>query len=122
MIKTPLSSSSRSENPAEVEVDILGERLKLRASEDPSLVSEVAEIVRCRLHEANRRLSGSPNKNRVLLLALIDLAEEYVKAKQRTVAHRMKVNAKLSEVRASLQRAQGKVDLSVPAEGGDDSL
>ena len=58
-----------------MEIDILGERLLIRASEDPQFVGEVAELVKLRLREANRRLSGTPNKNRVLLLALLDLAE-----------------------------------------------
>ncbi len=93
---------------AEMEIDILGERLLIRASEDPNLVSEVAELVKLRLQEANRRLSGTSQKNRVLLLALLDLAEEYVKSKRRILSHRSKISAKLAEARQALDRAQGR--------------
>ena len=44
----------------------------------------------------------------MLLLALLDLAEEYVKSKQRTLAHRSKISSKLAEIRAQLDRAEGR--------------
>jgi cell division protein ZapA (FtsZ GTPase activity inhibitor) len=100
---------------AEMEIDILGERLVIRASEDPQFVGEVAELVKLRLQEANRRLSGTPNKNRVLLLALLDLAEEYVKSKRRLLSQRSKISSKLAEARQVLDRAEGRTK-SVPTE------
>ncbi len=93
---------------AEMEIDILGERLLIRASEDPEVVGEVAELVKLRLQEANRRLSGTPNKNRVLLLALLDLAEEYVKSRRRLLSQRSKISARLAEARQMLDRAEGR--------------
>jgi len=89
-------------------MDILGERLVIRSSEDPDFVNEVAELVKLRLQEANRRLAGTPNKNRVLLLALLDLAEEYVKSKKRFLNQRAKVNARMADARRALDRAEGK--------------
>ncbi|MBU6375308.1 MAG: cell division protein ZapA [Bdellovibrionales bacterium] len=100
-----LNSSSR--NGAELELDVLGERLRIRASEDMDFVGEVAELVKVRLQEANRRLAGTNNKSRVLLLALLDLAEEYVKSKRRLVNQRSKISAKLAEARLVLGRAGG---------------
>lgn len=93
---------------AEMEIDILGERLLIRGSEDPQFVGEVAELVKLRLQEANRRLSGTPNKNRVLLLALLDLAEEYVKSKRRVLTQRSRISSKLAEARQALDRAEGR--------------
>jgi len=102
------SQQKNHSSPTSVEVDILGERLMIRASEDPTVVEEVAELVKLRLQEANRRLSGTPNKNRVLLLALLDLAEEYVKSKRRQLTQRAKISARLAEARLKLDRAEGK--------------
>lgn len=90
-----------------MELDVLGERLRIRASEDMDFVGEVAELVKLRLQEANRRLAGTNNKNRVLLLALLDLAEEYVKSKRRVLNQRSKISAKLAEARLVLDRAEG---------------
>ncbi|NDD92710.1 cell division protein ZapA, partial [bacterium] len=55
----------------------------------------------------NRRLAGTNNKNRVLLLALLDLAEEYVKSKRRVLNQRSKISSKLAEARLVLDRAEG---------------
>ncbi len=101
------STSGKLRNSA-MEIDILGERLLIRASEDPSLVGEVAEMVKLRIQEANRRLGDTPNKNRVLLLALLDLAEEYAKSKRRLLTQRSKISARLAEARQAMERAQGR--------------
>ena len=113
---------SRNDSPpprdsAQVEMDILGERLLIRASEDPSLVGEVAELVKLRLQEASRRLAGTPQKNRVLLLALLDLAEEYVKSKRRILTQRSKISARLAEARQALDRAEGRAEDGARATG-----
>jgi hypothetical protein len=94
-----------------LELDILGEKLVVRASEDPDLVNEVAELVKLRLQESKRRLQqkeAMPARNNVLLLALLDLAEEYVKSKRRSLVHRSKIGSKLVEIRAMLDRAEGR--------------
>jgi len=105
----PKSSSTASAN-ASVELDILGERLVVRSAEDQDFVNEVAELVKVRLQESKRRLSKKetvPSRNNVLLLALLDLAEEYVKSKRRSLVHRSKIGTKLVEIRAMLDRAEG---------------
>lgn len=95
----------------QIEVDLLGEKLLLRASEDPEIVQEVAELVRLRLQESRRRLSQkaeAPSRQNILLLALLDLAEEYVKSKRRSLVHRSRIGTKLVEIRSMLERAEGK--------------
>jgi hypothetical protein len=94
-----------------VEFDLLGEKLMVTASEDPEIVHEVAELVRLRLSEAKRRLSQktpSPARQNVALLALLDLAEEYVKSKRRSLVQRSKISSKLAEIRIQLERAEGR--------------
>ena len=95
----------------QIEVDLLGEKLLLRASEDPEIVQEVAELVKLRLQESRRRLSQkaeAPSRQNILLLALLDLAEEYVKSKRRGLVHRSRIGTKLVEIRSMLERAEGK--------------
>ena len=101
-------SDTQTRRPCEVELDILGERLRIRAAEDPTFVGEVAELVKLRLQEAGRRLSGTQNKQRVLLLALLDLAEEYVKSRRRLLTQRSKISSRLAEARQALDRAEGR--------------
>lgn len=94
-----------------IELDILGEKLLVRASEDPDFVNEVAELVKLRLQEAGRRLSqkeARPSRQNVLLLALLELAEEYVKSKRRSLVHRSKIGSKIAEIRTMLDRAEGR--------------
>ena len=94
-----------------VEFDVLGEKLVVTAAEDPEIVQEVAELVKLRLQESRRRLSlktPTPSRQNVVLLALLDLAEEYVKSKRRTLVHRSKISSKLVEIRAMLERADGR--------------
>ena len=95
----------------QIEIDLLGEKLLLRASEDPEIVQEVAELVKLRLHESRRRLSQKSqaiSRQNILLLALLDLAEEYVKSKRRSLVHRSKIGSKLVEIRSMLERAEGR--------------
>lgn len=94
-----------------IELDLLGEKLLVRASEDPDFVNEVAELVKLRLQEAGRRLSqkeARPSRQNVLLLALLELAEEYVKSKRRSLVHRSKIGSKIAEIRTMLDRAEGR--------------
>ena len=95
----------------QIEIDLLGEKLLLRASEDPEIVQEVAELVKLRLQESRRRLSQkaqAPSRQNILLLALLDLAEEYVKSKRRSLVHRSRIGSKLVEIRSMLERVEGR--------------
>ena len=94
-----------------VELDVLGERLLVRSAEDPDFVNEVAEVVKLRLQESKRRLAQKephPSRQNVLLLALLDLAEEYVKSKRRSLVHRSKIGSKIIEIKALLDKAEGR--------------
>jgi hypothetical protein len=106
-----MPQASNSNSKTTLEFDLLGEKLQVTASEDPEIVNEVAALVKLRLQESRRRLSqknAQPARQNVLLLALLDLAEEYVKSKRRTLVHRSKIGSKLVEIRAMLDRAEGR--------------
>ncbi len=69
-----------------VEINLLGQKIALRAEADPDLVQEVVELVTARLNEAESRAKGQV-PHLVALLALFDLAEEYVRSKRRVMRH-----------------------------------
>jgi cell division protein ZapA (FtsZ GTPase activity inhibitor) len=74
-----------------VEIDLLGQKIILRASEDdPELLSEIMELVRTKVKSAEKRTKGAAAQQ-VLLLAMMEIAEEYVKAKHRTIQFKREV-------------------------------
>jgi cell division protein ZapA (FtsZ GTPase activity inhibitor) len=71
-------------NAQTVQIDLMGQKISVRATEaDPAFVQEVVDLVTSKVEGAEKRVKGSSH-NQVLLLALLDMAEEYLKAKQRT--------------------------------------
>jgi cell division protein ZapA (FtsZ GTPase activity inhibitor) len=81
-----------------VEVRLLGQKIALKSSGgDPELAQEVAALVASRLKEAESRSRGSV-PHHVALLALFNLAEEYLAAKQRTADHLLRVELKSREI------------------------
>jgi cell division protein ZapA (FtsZ GTPase activity inhibitor) len=80
------------------EVKLLGQKLVLKASEtDPEVLKQVIQIVTMKLSEAENRSRGSA-PHQVALLALLDLAEEYVKAKKRTLEFQQQVDGHSKQI------------------------
>jgi len=79
------------------EIRLLGQKIALKCSaEDPALpglVDETVELVSVLLRNAEMR-SKSKVPHQVVLLALLDLAEEYLRAKRRTVVFKRQVMEK----------------------------
>ena len=68
-------------------VEILGTRYALKSDGDPKIIERALELAEIKIGDAERRLrAGAPHQ--VALLALLDLAEEYVRAKDRATEHR----------------------------------
>lgn len=63
------------------EVDFLGQKITLKADGDAENLREVLDLVMERLKECKTR-SKSPAAHQVALLALLDIAEDYLKAKK----------------------------------------
>jgi cell division protein ZapA (FtsZ GTPase activity inhibitor) len=83
------------------EIRILGQKFPIKTTEqDTALSSEVIALVAKRLEQAEKRFKSPSQKNtqNVTLLALLDLAEEYVRAKRRTESHLAELNAKIYEL------------------------
>jgi cell division protein ZapA (FtsZ GTPase activity inhibitor) len=77
-----------------VEIQLLGQKVSLKASEsDPALLKEIVELVSSKVKSAEKRTKGGI-ASQVLLLALLEIAEEYVKAKHRTIHFKREVGEK----------------------------
>lgn len=89
------------------EVKLLGQRIVLKSSEtDPEVIRQVVQLATLKLTESEGRNRGAA-PHQIALLALLDLAEEYVKAKKRTMDFKQQVddqsNHLLSLVEAELK-------------------
>lgn len=70
-------------SPLHFEVRILGQRIVLRAADkDPALVKEIVDLVSEKITAAELRGKSTAAAHQVTLLALLDLAEQYVNAKR----------------------------------------
>ncbi len=86
------------------EIKILGQKIPLKTTEkDETLSNEVIALVSKRLEAAEQRLKSQRNAQNVMLLALLDLAEEYVRAKRRTASYQMEMSEKAAEISDEIQ-------------------
>ena len=90
--------------PHTAEIRLLGRRIALKTSDDdPAFVAEVLDLVSSRLDEAEKRAKGTQVPHQVALLALLDLAEEYVRAKRRTQDYQAELTRHAEELMQMLQ-------------------
>ncbi|MBY0470084.1 cell division protein ZapA [bacterium] len=80
------------------EVRLLGQKIPLKSSGDPKLVSEVLGLVAKRIEAAEARPGAPKTPHHVLLLALLELAEEYIQAKRRMKDYQGNVETKSKEL------------------------
>ena len=90
-----------------LEVKLLGQKIVLKSTEtDPETLRQVVQLVTSKLTESESRSRGAP-PHQVALLALLDLAEEHLRAKKRTLDFKSQLDEKssklLSLVEAELQ-------------------
>jgi cell division protein ZapA (FtsZ GTPase activity inhibitor) len=78
---------------AKLEIRLMGQKIQLKASEsDPDTVKQVMELVTDQITKVEKRLkSAAPHQ--VALLALLGLAEEYVRARERTQGYKEEMAA-----------------------------
>ena len=92
-------NTEKTSHPATAEVQLLGHKIVLRTSDnDPEFAAEVIELVSARLEAVEKRLKGHKIPHQVTLLALLDLAEEYVRAKKGTADFKAEVETRSDEL------------------------
>ena len=79
-----------------IEIRLLGQKISLRVNhEDPELVEEVVDLATSLLTEAENKAKGTAAApHQVALVALLNLAEEYVVSKRRVSEHQSEVSKK----------------------------
>jgi cell division protein ZapA (FtsZ GTPase activity inhibitor) len=80
-----------------MELDFLGQKVVLKSEGDPEVVREAVEVASLRLKDVARRAPGA-TPDRVALLALLDLAEEYARAKRRASEHKKKLERRAQDL------------------------
>ena len=86
-----------------MEIKLLGQKLLLKSDADPEVATEVLRLVSQRLGEAGTRTKRDNQPLHVALLALLDLAEEYVRAKRRFEDYQKTIEAKSEELKQLLE-------------------
>jgi len=85
-----------------IEIRLLGQKIVLKSGGDPEAIRDVMDLVTSKLNEAETR-SRSVVPHHVALLALLDLAEEYLQAKKRASDHQKRVEEKSSHLISLLE-------------------
>lgn len=80
-----------------MELKILGQPIQLKTKGSPAFAQEVLEVVSQRIQKAESR-TQSRLPQHVVLLALLDLAEEHVRAKHQISDYQKKMESKAQEL------------------------
>lgn len=92
-------------NQETIEVKLLGQRVLLKSSEaDPEIMQQAVRLASNLLSDVETRSPDLP-PHQVALLALLDLAEEYTKAKMRTEEYKRQVEFKSSKIFSLVEAA-----------------
>ena len=73
------------------EIEIRGQRIPIRSQGDPEVIAETIATVKAGLRSADSRVKKELAVHHVILLAYLELAEEYVRAKKGLVAYQSEV-------------------------------
>ena len=77
-----------------LEIKLAGQKIVLKASEtDPALLNEIVELVSAKIKTAEKRGKGSA-AHQIALIALMDMAKEYIQAKHRTTDYKREMNSR----------------------------
>lgn len=87
-------------NSQTIEIRILGQKTVLRATDgDPARLREITELVNSLVKSAEKRIpKGTAAPHQVLLLALMDLAEEYIDSREQVVAFKSEVDQRAGRI------------------------
>lgn len=82
-----------------IEIPLMGQKIVLKTQADPKLVEEVTALVRGRLSASEKRVKNANAPHLAALLALFDLAEDYVEAKRKTQEHQDELSEKIKKLK-----------------------
>ena len=80
-----------------IELEFAGQKIALKCDGDSEIVQEAVALATLRLQDVERRAPGTA-AHKIALVALLDLAEEYIKAKRRAVEHKKKLEKKAGDL------------------------
>lgn len=86
-----------------VQLSFMGQKVVLKSEGDPELIQEAVDLATLRLADAETRIKGVA-PHHVALLALLDIAEEYVRSKRRSVEHKRKLEKRTTELMGLLDQ------------------
>ncbi|MGE0615261.1 MAG: cell division protein ZapA [Bacteriovoracia bacterium] len=89
-------------NAHSFEFEFLGQKIQLKSEGDPEMIREVTDLAAMKLRDANVRSKGAA-AHKVALVALLDLAEEYVRAKRKATDHRAEVTEKSKKLLSAIE-------------------
>jgi hypothetical protein len=92
-------AASSSAKSGSVELSLFGQKIVLKhRAEDPELVGRVVELVTLKVKEAQARVPKGSAPHHIALVALLDLAAEYLQAKSRTEEFKLEVDRKSADL------------------------
>lgn len=92
---------------AQISLTAFGQKITLKhRADDPAVVTEAVAIVEKGLRTALDRVPKGAAPHHVALVALLDLAAEYVQARSRTEAFKQDLEKKAAELEAGLHACQ----------------
>ena len=90
--------------PNQIELSLFGQKIFLKhRTRDPALVEQVVALVNAKVREAQTRSPEGSAPHHVALVALLDLAAEYIQAKSRTDDFKREIDRKSTELRTWIE-------------------
>lgn len=83
-----------------IEIPLMGQKIILKTQADPKLVKEVTALVLSRLAASEKRVKSANAPHLAALLALFDVAEDYVEAKRKILDHQNELLAKVQQLQS----------------------
>lgn len=82
-----------------IEIRILGQRIPLRSSaSEPQRAQEIVDLVTRRIIDAESRAHPGSQPQHVAVLALLELAEDYLRAKRSFESHQNEIETRAQEL------------------------
>lgn len=89
------------------EIHFFGERILLRTEEGQSTMQEAIEIVESKIRESESKVKN-PQPHHVALLALLDLAGDFIKARDRLVEYQAQMDQTTKELLSLIEAQNGE--------------